>query len=71
MNFDDKDIHDPRNPVYLPDLPKEPEEPKKCQCCDEDEAIEFWLTSLGRKWICQYCLDYNLENETHFLIQKL
>lgn len=58
----------PIDPRYTTDPP---EEPTICQCCDEEEATDLWKTTLGKKWICGYCLDFHLKEDTHFLIERL
>jgi hypothetical protein len=56
------------NPIYIDDLPPEPE---ICGACDNEEATDYWLTSIGRIYLCATCLDWHLANDTNFLIEKL
>lgn len=39
-----------------------------CQCCDEQEAFEKHETRNGRIWMCAFCLDWHMKNDTKFLI---
>lgn len=64
----DKDIFNPNNPSYMPDLPKEPE---LCGLCGNDEAEDLWLTTIGKVYVCAFCLNYNLSEDTLILIEKL
>lgn len=56
---------DPRFDDYKPQAEKD-----FCQCCQEAEAVETWMTKDGRKKICKYCLNFHKE-ETDYLIEKL
>ena len=62
-------ITDPR---YLSDAPKEPEV-FECGLCNElsDTELDTWVTTLGTCNVCVYCLDYNLKEDTHILIELI
>ena len=56
------------DPRYTTDPP---EEPTICGACQESEATDYWLTTLGRMYLCGYCLDFHLKEDTRFLLEKL
>jgi len=60
-------ITDPR---YLEDAPKEIEM-HQCGLCEDyfETELNTWVTTLGTLKACAYCTDYNLQNETHILIE--
>lgn len=62
------DLHNPNNPVYMSDLPKDPE---ICRCCQENEATDFWLTMSGRMYVCGGCIDFHISEDNKFLIEKI
>ena len=62
------DKHGETDPRYMQDL--EPEK-ETCGACEEEEATDYWLTTLGRMYLCGYCLDFHLKEDTHFLIERL
>lgn len=57
---------DPRYDNYTPT-----HDPEKCELCLEDEATQKWITLDGEKKVCDYCVNYGIENETNYLIEKL
>lgn len=70
MNFDNKDLYNPNNPAYLEDAPKEIEM-HQCGLCEDyfEQELDTWVTTLGACKVCAYCTEYNLQNETHILIE--
>ena len=62
-------ITDPR---YLSDAPKVPEV-FECGLCNDkfDTELDTWVTTLGTLKVCVHCLDYNLKEDTHILIELI
>ncbi len=63
------DLHNPNNPVYMPDLPKVVE-PVMCQCCQTEEATQYWLTLNGRLRMCDWCVN-SPDKDDGFLIEEI
>ena len=65
--MENSNITDPR---YLSDAPKEPEV-FECGLCNELSAtdLDTWVTNLGTLKVCSLCLDFNLKEDTHILIE--
>jgi hypothetical protein len=72
MNFDDKDLFDPRNPSYTKDSPKEPEV-FKCGLCDEkfEDKLEKWNTKSGVMSVCGFCIKEGVNDNYTILIEPL
>lgn len=43
----------------------------ECGLCNDkfDTELDTWVTTLGTCNVCVYCLDYNLKEDTHILIE--
>ena len=61
---------DPRYDDYKPQPDPELFE---CGLCNDkfDTDLDTWVTNLGTLKVCAYCLDYNLKEDTHILIELI
>ena len=61
---------DPRYDDYKP----QPEPTLfECGLCNDkfDTELDTWVTTLGTCKVCVWCLDYNLKEDTHILIELI
>lgn len=64
MTIDRNGETDPR---FMED---EPKDIILCQCCQTEEATQYWLTLNGRLRMCDWCVN-SPDNDDGFLIEEI
>mgnify|MGYP003495306171 FL=1 len=64
MTIDRNGETDPR---FMVDAPKDK---VMCQCCQNEEATQYWLTLNGRLRMCDWCVN-SPDKDDGFLIEEI